>query len=138
MTWHPDVTDPDFASYWEGTRAGELRATQCVECGRHCWPPRAGCRHCGGLDFQWVAVPARATVFTWTVVHHKTVPWLEPPYVVGLVELEPAIGVRYLGHLVGVDPERLEIGMPVHAVFRPASSDPADHLVLVDWELDQQ
>lgn len=74
-------------------------------------------------------------VFTYTVAHHRYRPTIPVPYVIALVELDDAPGLRIAATVVGCDPERVRIGMPVSArietrdgieatVFVPRGLDP--------------
>jgi hypothetical protein len=54
-------------------------------------------------------------VYSYVVHHHPPVPGKTLPIVVALVELPE--GVRMLGELIGTDPDKVEIGMPVRVAF---------------------
>ena len=123
----PDVDDPEFAPYWAATSRGELRVPRCTACGRFGWPPRPVCPRCHGFDFTWEPVAARGQLYSWTVVGHQTTRGLPPPYVVGLVEVEP--GVRMLGGVVGVETGELRAGLALAARFEPV----APNVNLVNW-----
>ena len=61
------------------------------------------------------------TVFSFVVHHAPKVPGRTLPFVIALVELEE--GVRMLGELRNVDPARVEIGMPVRAIYLDVPAD---------------
>ncbi len=125
----PDVSAPEFAPFWSGTEAGEIRLPFCPACGQPHWPPRPICPHCRNMAFVWRPVSGKGTVYTWTVVEHQTTPGIRPPYVVALVELAGYPSVRLLGQLTGVAPHRLCIGMPVIATFDRMR----EGVTLVNW-----
>jgi acyl dehydratase len=52
---------------------------------------------------------------------HPAFPAFEPPYVVGLVELEE--GTRLLTNIVDIDPDSVQVGMPVELVIRRENSE---------------
>ncbi|NIV45739.1 MAG: thiolase, partial [Gammaproteobacteria bacterium] len=45
------------------------------------------------------------------------------PFVVAVVALEDSGGLRMISNLVDVDPDRVEIGMPVELVWEDMSAD---------------
>jgi uncharacterized OB-fold protein/acyl dehydratase len=119
----------DSAFFWEGVRRGELRIQVCSACGRLRHPPRPMCPACRSLDSGFVVASGRGRLYSYVVHHYPPIPGLDPPYVVGLVEL--AEGTRIVGNLVEVRPEEVEIGMPLEVTFR---ADPGDDLVLPQWK----
>lgn len=126
----PDIEDPQFAPFWQGTARCELRVPRCAVCRAYGWPPRPVCAGCHGMDFRWEPAPAHGQLYTWTVVAHQTMQAFPPPYVVGLVELAP--GLRMLGNVVGVEPGALTVGLRLRAQFAPV----AEAVTLVNWAPD--
>ena len=106
----------DSAAYWEGTRAGELRAQECADCDHLRWPPAPVCPRCLSLAHAWVKLSGRGTVFSWIVVHKSQHPafWGDP-FNVAIVELEE--GPRLHTNLIDVDLAAIRIGLPVEVVF---------------------
>ena len=49
----PAITE-DGAPYWDGCRAGELRAQRCTACGHLRWPPSVLCPRCLADGGDWV------------------------------------------------------------------------------------
>ena len=100
---------------------GRFLGTHCEACGLTYVPATMFCERCfAGLD-QWVEVPNRGWVFTYTVLHRDLDDRpLDPPAILAYVKLEGTDGglVHYMG---GVDPEALCIGMEVEAVFKEAA-----------------
>ncbi|MFC0534039.1 Zn-ribbon domain-containing OB-fold protein [Phytohabitans kaempferiae] len=128
----PDVTDPLFAPYWDGTAKGELVLPACGGCAAVVWPPRGLCPACGSTERKWESHEPAGTLYTFTVVGHATVPgYTDLPYAVAIVELADAPGVRVIGSVDG-DPDPLRIGMPMRAVFRPAGED--GEIVVLCWQ----
>lgn len=120
----PDVNDPDLAPYWQAAREGRLVVRHCVACDRLLWPPRPTCGDCGSLIHEWREVSPRGQLFTYTVVGHTTLPVFRDltPYVVGVVEIEDAPGVRMVGRLLD-GPDALRIGIPLVADFQQVTND---------------
>ena len=86
------------------------------ECGHRQFYPRAVCTDCGG-DVEWLTCSGRGTVHTFTVIrqNHAKPFKDELPYVVAIVELEE--GPRMMGNVTGIDPDDMQIGMPVEVYF---------------------
>jgi hypothetical protein len=111
------VPDVETAPFWDAVAAGRLDIQRCRSCRRQVFYPRSLCRHCGGLDLEWVTVSGTGTVYSFTVVHRAPAEFqAEAPYVVALVELEE--GVRMLTRLVDVEPAAVRVAMPVVVTIR--------------------
>jgi uncharacterized OB-fold protein len=112
----PAITE-DGAPYWEGCRAGELRAQRCIACGHLRWPPSVLCLECLAEGGEWVALSGRGQVWSFIVVHRPQHPafFEDVPYNVAIVELDE--GVRLHTTIVGCEPDALRVGMPVAVVF---------------------
>ena len=128
----PDRQDIDNGPFWSATEIGKLHVKRCAACSRFHWPPRLGCPHCGAGDLEWTAVGPRGEIFSWTVVHRSQTPGFETdvPYVVVLVALNDAKGVRMVGNLTSCGTDAIKAGMPVEAVFTPS---PDGSVTLVNW-----
>ena len=55
------------------------------------------------------------------------------PYIIVLIELPHASGIRMVGNLLGDPMQTIEIGAPVSAVFEDRQGDP--NFTLVQWEI---
>lgn len=127
----PDGLD---APYWSATAEHRLMVQRCSSCGRHQWGPEWVCHRCRSFDLDWVEVEARGTIYSWERVWHPVHPALAEacPYVVVLVELPHADGVRMVGNLLGDPHDAVAIGAEVEAVFEDHPD--AEHaFTLVQW-----
>lgn len=70
-------------------------------------------------------------IHTFTVVGRQFVDGLEPPYVVAMVELDEAPGVRLIANIVGSAPDDVRIGAAVRGVFQVLDAE----VGLLDFEL---
>ena len=59
----------------------------------------------------------RATLAAVTVNHQMWIPTIEPPYVIGIVEIEEQPSVRLTTNIVGCDVGDVHIGMPLQVDF---------------------
>ena len=99
------VADRDTQPYWDGVAARRLLVPRCSSCGDWIWQPRPLCPRCHAPDPTWKQVSGEARVVSWTALHPPVLPvWADSvPFVILLVELDDAPGVRMLGQLVDDD-----------------------------------
>jgi uncharacterized OB-fold protein len=126
-------------TYWEGALAHELRIQRCADCQVFRWGPEWICHACRSLATEWVAVEPIGRVYGWERVWHPVHPALASavPYVVVLVELPHAGGVRMIGNLVGDPRQPVRTGARVRAVFEDhRETDPP--YTLVQWKIEEE
>lgn len=111
----------DTAYFWEGTAVGELRVQQCAACGVLRHPPGPSCPACHAHDRTHVVASGEGTLFSYAVHHHPPIPGKELPLLIGLVDLPE--GVRMIAELTDLEPDELEIGMPVRVAFQRIDND---------------
>lgn len=133
MTRPLPVSDVSSAPFWAAVRAHRLELPTCATCGTRFFPPLPACPACASAAWDWAEVPARGTVYSWTVIHRSGHPyWRErTPYAVLMVELDVEGAPRLVGGLVDASPEELRGGEAVEAVFDDV--DPTT--TLVQWRL---
>jgi uncharacterized OB-fold protein len=109
--------------FWDGTRSGKLSVQKCDACAHVHFPGSPVCPRCLSEDQSWVAVSGRGTLLSWVRFHRAY--WegfrADLPYLVCLVGLEE--GPMLLTNLVGADPEALNIGMQVEAIFEKVDGE---------------
>jgi len=125
------VVTADTAFFWDGTARGELRIQRCRGCGTLRHPPGPMCPACGADKPEYLLAAGTGEVYSYVVHHHPPVPGHQAPFVVALVQLTE--GVRMVGELLGVDPDRVRVGMPVRAEFVKIDGD----LTLPAWREDR-
>ena len=113
----------DTRFFWDGVQSGELRIQQCSGCEALYHPPMVRCPKCSSYELGHRVASGRGTLYSTVEVHHPQVPAFDYPVVVGLVELEE--GTRLLTELIDIDPDRVEIGMPLEVAFEQVEP-PAD------------
>jgi uncharacterized OB-fold protein len=124
------VISPDTAFFWAGTAAGELRIQRCGACGALRHPPGPMCPACGAARPEYAVAAGTGEVYSYVVHHHPPVPGRTLPIVIALVALPE--GVRMVGELRGVRPDRVVIGLPVAVDFVRVD----DELTLPAWRED--
>ncbi len=126
----PDSMPPPLAStttlpWWEAAAEHRLVVQKCDDCGHTRFPPAPICPECHSDQAGWLEVSGRGEVYTYTIVHRPIAAGQELPYVVAVIALEDSGGVRMISNLVGVDPDTVEIGMPVELVWEDMSEEMA-------------
>ena len=124
------------APYWEGTQRHELWVQRCRACSTWQWGPEWLCHECHSFDVGWEQVAAEGSIYSWERPWHPVHPSLADgvPYVVLLIELPHAGGIRMVGNLHGDPLAPFAIGDPVTAVFED-HDDPQQPYTLVQWAL---
>ena len=97
--------------FWDGLADARLRSTRCRVCEVFSFPPRNLCRACWSRDLDWVDLPVRGVLYSFTRVHVVPAAFAaDAPYAIGVVDLDD--GPRLMCRLIGaVDASRL--GQPV-------------------------
>jgi uncharacterized protein len=117
-------TSRSLDEYFEALAGGALLTSRCTECRSCHFPPRPVCPHCGAMDsFAWERASGRGTVWSMCTFHKKYLSnFADPPYLVAVIELEE--GSRLVSTVVGIDRDRVRVGMPVVATFPRDSAEP--------------
>jgi uncharacterized OB-fold protein len=79
------------------------------------------CPSCHSLEWDTLEASGRGSVYSFVVAHHPAIPPFEYPNVIALVELEE--GTRIVSNLIGVEPDRVSVGMPVQVEFVQVDED---------------
>lgn len=126
------AVSPDTKFFWDGTAVGELRIQRCGGCGALRHPPGPMCPACGATRPEFVVAAGTGEIYSYVVHHHPAVPGKQLPIVIALVALPE--GVRMVGELLGADPERVRIGLPVRVSLARVDEE----LTLPAWREDQR
>ena len=101
--------------------ADRLIGSRCQACGATSWPSRAVCQRCGSAAIEEIAMARTGTLLTHTEVWVRR-PGLEPPYVLGQVDLDD--GPLIFTHVRGL-PEDARVPFPVQIVVGGEDAMPA-------------
>jgi len=89
---------------------------KCRKCGRIQFPPRPLCDNCLSKDFEWVEIPSKGKLLTYTIIYVAPAQFQQmAPYAVGIVELEK--GLRLPGMIRDAALDRIKIDMPLTLEF---------------------
>lgn len=103
--------------YWEAAAERRLVAPRCNSCGQFFFAPEIACTHCFSLDWAYVEVSGRGSLYSYTIIHRPPEPGMVVPFVLGVIELEE--GFSMFAHVVDCPPASLMCGLPVEVDFRP-------------------
>jgi uncharacterized OB-fold protein len=103
-----------------------LEIQRCRVCHGYEWTPQMVCGACLTDTLEWTPVGGAGTVYSCTIVRRPQSPAFEVPYVVAEVELDE--GPRLLANIVGIEPEKVRIGLRVVVGF-----EDFDELSLFDF-----
>jgi len=124
--WFPDgipqpMADPEAVPWWEAAAGHRLVVQRCTACAHTRLPPAPICPACRSDGADWQEVSGRGSLYTYTVVHRPIARDQEVPFVVAVVALEGAGGVRLVTNLVETPLDALEIGLPVEVAWEDMS-----------------
>ena len=119
----PPMADSTTLPWWQAAAEHRLVVQRCLACEHTRLPPAPICPECRSADADFMAVPGRGEVYTYTIVHRPIAAEQELPYVIAVIALEDSGGVRIISNLVEVDVDAIEIGMPVEVVWEDMSAE---------------
>jgi uncharacterized OB-fold protein len=119
----PDVSEPSWAPFWEGTRRHELRFQHCTQYGHLRWPPAAVCPQCFDRSAEWRAVDGSGSIFSFAIYHRAFDKRFagDVPYNVALVELDA--GPILLSSITACANDDLEVGLRVVPTYVEATDE---------------
>ena len=105
------------AEFWKAAKRHELCLQHCQDCGHYVFYPRSLCPQCLSSNLRWEKISGQGKVYSYTTVHRAGIPGFEEdvPYVFARVELDE--GPRMATNIVGIEPEKVAIGIEVEAFF---------------------
>lgn len=111
------VPTKETQPYWDGCKQHELRVQKCAACGHHQFYPRLYCTTCMSDRVEWVKTSGRAKILSYTIIYRPVTQAFagNVPYVVAMVTLDE--GPQMMTNIVGCEPEKVHIGMPVQVTF---------------------
>lgn len=117
------LPDLDTQPFWDGCREGRFLVQRCNNCRSTRWPPGPMCWNCQSMEFDWIESEGRGEVYSWIVVTHPVDPVLvdQVPFAVAMIDL--AEKVRVVGNIAGIEPDRIQAGMPVELYFEEPGED---------------
>ena len=120
---HPDAwTEP----FWVAAADHRLTCPRCAACATMRMPPSPFCPRCRSQNIEWVDLSGRGTVWSFTIARHALIPELADclPFVVAVVDLEGAPGVRLVANVIDTEVEDVHVGMPLEVVWEDIEGTP--------------
>ena len=118
----PEVTDLT-RPFWDAAKQGRLVIQRCGDCRYYNHPPKEACDNCLSTGLAFEDVSGRGSVWSWTVMHQKSVAGFEDavPYLTALIELDEQPMLLLVTNLPGAVLATLKIGDRVLVTFEPLS-----------------
>jgi hypothetical protein len=102
--------------FYKYINQGRLMGGKCKKCGKIHLPPRPLCDKCLSKEFQWIDVPKKGKLLTYTIIHVPPPQFKDiAPYTVGIIQLED--GPKIPGMIRGVSAEQLKVGIELTMRF---------------------
>ena len=99
--------------WWDCVEKGELPIQKCSDCQALRHPPRPMCGECQSSEWEFIFSSGEGSIHSYVVIRHPEVPGYTYPLVVAVVDM--AEGTRFVGNVVDLTPDEVEIGMKVQA-----------------------
>ena len=109
---HGIVVDYDSLPYWQACAERRFKLPRCRECGLWIHFPRSICPKCHAVEPAQTELSGLGVIYTFTV--HRAAP---EPFVMALVELQEQDGLRIPAPIIDMEPDAIEIGMPVQLAW---------------------
>ena len=119
----PPLADATTLPFWQAAAEHRLVVQRCTGCGHTRLPPAPICPECRSAEAGWKTVSGRGEVYTYTIVHRPIAANQKLPYVIAVIALEDAGGVRMISNLVEARPEEIAVGMPVEVAWEDMSAE---------------
>jgi uncharacterized OB-fold protein len=125
--WNPNAqyawdTGTAIGRYLRELKEGRLIGVRCDQCRRTVIPPRNFCEWCFRPMDNWQHLPDTGTVNTFSLCYVTwDMQYLTDPEIPAVIDIDgtkPAMGIMHM--LGGIDPQAVQIGMRVQAVWKPA------------------
>jgi uncharacterized OB-fold protein len=126
--WFPDgmpqpMADHEAVPWWRAAAEHRLLVQQCTDCAHMRLPPAPVCPSCRSNAADWHEISGRGEIYTFTVVHRPIAAGQQVPFIIAVVALEGAGGVRMISNVVEAEPDELRIGLPVEVAWEDMSED---------------
>jgi uncharacterized OB-fold protein len=112
----------DTAPFWEAAKQGKLVLQFCKDTNQFQHYPRPVSIFTGGRNLEWREVSGRGVVYACTVIRVPG-PGLDGRLPLSVVTVELDEGVRMLGNIVNVEPDKVAIGQRVEVTWDRLSDD---------------
>lgn len=124
--WEPEALyawscGPAMSRFLKEMKRGKLIARRCEKCDRVIFPPRMFCEYCYRPTDDWIYVKDTGKVMTYSISYlDPDAKPIEEPILIGVIDIDGASeGHGFMHYFDEVDPDDVEFGMEVEAVWKP-------------------
>jgi uncharacterized OB-fold protein len=111
-----------IGEFLRGLKAGVIIGTKCDKCGRTVVPPRIFCEWCFRRTENWVRLPDKGTVNTYSVSYITTdTTRVKTPTIPAVIIIDGTSNAGFLHTLGEVKADDVRIGLRVKAVWKEES-----------------
>lgn len=122
-TMPPPLADTTTLPWWQAAAEHRLTVQRCAACDHMQLPPTPVCSECRSTELDLKQISGRGEIYTYTLVHRPLAAGQTLPFVIAVILLEEAGGVRMISNIVDVEPDDLAIGMAVELVWEDMSDE---------------
>jgi len=117
MSMNEQTAPFTIEQFYKHIAQGKLLGGKCKKCGKIHFPPRPLCDNCFSKEFEWIELPKKGKLLTYTIIHVAPAQFQEmAPYAVGIVQLEKDIKIP--GMIKDIVLEQIKVGMKLTLDFK--------------------
>ncbi|MFW9984078.1 MAG: Zn-ribbon domain-containing OB-fold protein [Candidatus Odinarchaeota archaeon] len=125
-----------YGRFLDELKAGRIIGRKCSRCERIIVPPRMFCEQCFVATDEWVYVKDTGTINTFSLSYlDADANRIKDPILVAVIDIDgasPGVGILHL--LGNVDPDKIDVGMKVKAVWKPPEEREGSVTDILFWE----
>lgn len=125
-----------YGRFLDELKAGRIIGRKCSRCERIIVPPRMFCERCFVATDEWVYVKDTGTINTFSLSYlDADANRIKDPILVAVIDIDgasPGVGILHL--LGNVDPDKIDVGMKVKAVWKPPEEREGSVTDILFWE----
>lgn len=125
-----------YGRFLDELKEGRIIGRRCRRCERIIVPPRMFCEQCFVATDEWVYVKDTGTINTFSLSYlDADANRIKDPILVAVIDIDgasPGIGILHL--LGNVDPDKIDVGMKVKAVWKPLEEREGSVTDILFWE----
>ncbi len=114
----------DTETFWQGTKAGELWLQYCPDTKQFQHYPRPLSIYTGKRNLEWRQVAGTGVIYACTIVRVPG-PGMEGRLPLSVVSVELDEGVRILGNVMNMEPDKVAIGQRVELAWDAIDAETA-------------
>ncbi len=125
-----------YGRFLDELKEGRIIGRRCSRCERILVPPRMFCEQCFVATDEWVYVKDTGTINTFSLSYlDADANRIKDPILVAVIDIDgasPGVGILHL--LGNVNPDKIDVGMKVKAVWKPPEEREGSVTDILFWE----